>query len=63
MAESSATSAADATRHHNRSTHAYVRLLGTTIGPASATHGVFAFGRGNRTTGEATAGGAAEPHP
>jgi len=35
----------------NRSTHTYVRLLGTAIGLAGAVHGVFEVRQGNRPTG------------
>jgi hypothetical protein len=35
----------------NRSTHAYVRVLGTALGLTAAAHGVFELRRGNRTTG------------
>ena len=50
MAETLVPLAADATEHHNRSTHAYVRLLGTAIGLAATAHGAFEVRQGNRTT-------------
>ena len=35
----------------NRSTHAYVRVLGAALGITAAAHGVFELRRGNRSTG------------
>jgi hypothetical protein len=51
MAESSASPAAAAAGQHNRSTHAYVRVLGAAIGLTATAHGIFEFRRGNRATG------------
>jgi hypothetical protein len=50
MAETSLPRATDATGHHNRSTHAYVRVLGAAIGMAATAHGIFEVRRGNRAT-------------
>jgi hypothetical protein len=50
MAETLVSPAAYATEYRNRSTHTYVRLLGTAIGLAGAAHGVFEVRQGNRTT-------------
>jgi hypothetical protein len=50
MAETPLPLAADGTEHHNRSTYAYVHVLGTVIGLAAAAHGAFEFRQGNRTT-------------
>ena len=50
MAETPVPPATDATEHHNRSTHAYVRVLGTVIGLAAAAHGAFELRQGNRAT-------------
>jgi hypothetical protein len=35
----------------NRSTHAYVRVLGTALGLTATAHGIFELRRGNRATG------------
>jgi hypothetical protein len=51
MAESSASPAAAAAGQHNRSTHAYVRVLGAAIGLTATAHGIFELRRGNRATG------------
>jgi hypothetical protein len=51
MAETPVAPAADATEHDNRSTHSYVRMLGTTIGLAAAVHGLFEIRQGKRSTG------------
>src|SRR3974390_1619955 len=38
-------------RHDNRSTHAYVRMLGTAIALTGASHGLYELRRGDRATG------------
>ena len=50
MAETPVSSVTSPTEYFNRSTHAYVRLLGTAIGLAGAAHGVFEIRQGNRKT-------------
>ena len=51
MTETPVRSAADARQYDNRSTHAYVRVLGTAIGLAATVHGVFEVRQGKRPTG------------
>ena len=51
MTESPVSPATAAAAQHNRSTHAYVRVLGTAIGLTTTAHGIFELRRGNRATG------------
>jgi hypothetical protein len=51
MTETSVSSATDAAGQYNRSTHAFVRVLGAAIGLTATAHGLFELRRGNRTTG------------
>jgi hypothetical protein len=51
MTEKPVPLAAGSVEYHNRSTYAYVRLLGTALGLVATAHGLFEIRQGNRSTG------------